>query len=199
MNPVSLLMERLRCMLTRKKTMIIFVVLFLFGAICGMIFIKTPAVYGYHLKMCDRFVERVCFSSQNVFLIMLERAAGHALYLIIILAAGISPFLLVLTPVIWVYRAYTFGGSIVMLFAVYRFTGALLVFGLYLPIHLLIDAVLLCAISLSFSRARGFCFCRREHRELALDLLILFALIVLICILEMFLLLMFFHSPGNIT
>jgi len=177
-----------------------------------MIFIKTPAVYDYHLKLCDRFVARICFSSKSVFLIMIERWCGHALFILIFLAAGISPFSLAVVPIVWVYRAYTCGGSLVIFFivyrftgavvvfgSVYRFTGALIVFGLYLPIHLIMDAAMLCAICASFSRARGFCFCKRDFCKLLYDVLLLLIIILLICLVEMLLLLAFFHSPGHLT
>ncbi len=163
---------------------------------CGIVFIKTPAIYGYHLNLCDRYVDRVCYSSRSVFLIFLERTAGNALVLLLLLCAGFYVAGLAVTPLIFIYRAYTFGGSLAIFFSVYRFSGALIVFVLYLPIHLLLDAVFLLAIVLSFCRAPRFRFCGDDFKELLFDFLCLLILIVVICLLEALLLAALFHPYG---
>lgn len=198
MNPLFLLRDCCGRAVNNKKTLLAFLFVLLISALCGMIFVKTPAVYSYHLTICERFVDRVCFSSRSVFLIFLERTAGHFLILLLLLCAGIHTAGLIVTPAVICFRAYTFGGSLVIFFTVYRFTGALIVFVLYLPVHLLIDAVLLLAVSLSFSRARCFRFCADDWKGLLLDLVVLFVLILLICLIEAFLLLALFHPLGNI-
>ena len=182
----------------RKKTLIIFAALFAVSAILGICFIKTPAVYDYHLNLCDRFVGRVCFSERNVFLIFLERTAGNAFILLLLLLAGIHVFGLVVPPAVFVYRAYTFGGSVAVFFSVYGVSGALIALVLYMPVHLLLDAVFLGATSLSFGRARRFRFCRENFKELALDFLILLLIVTIICLLEMILLFALFHPLGNL-
>jgi len=184
--------------LSRKKTLIIFAVLFLTGIILGIIFIKTPAMYDYHLARCDRFIDRVLFSDRSVFVIFLERTFGHILILLPLLLAGIHPAALVVTPFVLVFRAYTFGGSIAIFFSVYRLSGTLLVLALYIPIHLLIDAVFFMAIAVSFARAKCFRFCKSDFLELFCDLLVFACMIALICFAEMLLLLILFHPIGNI-
>lgn len=187
--------ERILC---RKKTLIILILLYLSSIICGIIFIKTPAIYEYHYNMCDRFIDRVCFSNTSVFLIFFERTFGNAVLLVLFVIAGIHPIACILPPVVIIYRAYTFGGSIFIFCSVYRFTGVLIAFLLYFPIHLLIDAVFLCAGICSFHRSVRFCFCKRDFSELVVDFLFFLAIIVLICILEAILLLALFHPLGNI-
>ena len=96
------------------------------------------------------------------------------------------------------FRAYTFGGCLVLFFSVYRFTGALIVIALYLPVHLLVDAVLLWAALLSCDRARGFCFCRTDFMSILRDFVILAIILLLVCLLEMLLLLLFVRPVGNL-
>lgn len=180
----------------RKKTLLMFAALFLLSAVLGLCFVNRPAVYYYHINLCGRYVDRVCFSDANVFLIFLKRTAGHALLLLLIVAGGIHPATVVLSASVLVYRAYTFGGSLYILFSVYGMTGALIALILYLPIHMLIDGVFLLGCSLSCGRAR--CFSRGNLLELLYDFLVLLALIALICLLEMILLLALFHPIGNI-
>ncbi len=182
--------------LSRKKTLIIFAVLFLTGMVLGIIFIKTPAMYDYHLARCDRFIDRVLFSDRSVFVIFLERTFGHILILLLLLFSGIHPAALVVTPFVLVFRAYTFGGSIAIFFSVYRLSGTLLVLALYIPIHLLLDAVFFLAVAVSFERARRFC--KRDFGELLCDLAVFACIIALICFAEMLLLLILFHPIGNI-
>ena len=184
--------------LERKKTLAVFVCIYVFATILGILFIKTPAMYHYHLNLCDRFVERVCYSDRNVFLIFWERACGNSVFLAVILSAGIHPIGCIISPILLLYRAYTFGGSLVIFFTVYRVSGILIVFVLYLPIHLLIDAILLCSASLSCGRASCFCFSKDDFVALLRDFLVLLLLICAVCLLEMILLLLLFHPIGNL-
>ena len=193
--PVRACCERVIC---RKKILIGFAILCLVAFILGIIFIKTPACYDYYLKICDRYVYRICFSEESVLLIFIERVAGFALIVALLLLAGLHPAGLILPPAILVYRFYTFGGSVAIFFSVYRFTGALILTVLYVPIHLLVDAVCLMATTLSCGRARSFRFSKEDFCLLGADLLILCLLIVAICLLEMLLLLVLFHPLGNI-
>ena len=165
---------------------------------CGIVFIKTPVFYDYHLKLCDRYLDRVCYSDQNVFLIFLERTAGNALLLVLVLAGGLHPAALPLPAVVLFYRSYTFGGTLSVLFSVYAFPGAVVAIALYLPIHLLIDAALLLAAGVSLCRAFSFTFCAGDFKELLADLLFFLALVALICLVEMLLLLALFHPMGNL-
>lgn len=184
--------------LSRKKTLIAFAVLFLLGIILGIVFLKTPAVYDYHLARCNKYLERVLYSDRNVFLIFFERTIGHAFVLAVLVITGIHPAALVITPFVFAYRAYTFGGSMGIFISVFRLSGALVIFPFYLPIHLMIDAVFLLAVAVSFERASNFCFNKSGWKELACDFLIFFIFIVLICLLEIILLVIFFHPIGNI-
>ena len=165
---------------------------------CGIVFVKTPAFYEFHLKQCDRFLDRVCYSDRNVFLIFLERTAGSALLLILVLVGGLHPALLPLPVLVLLYRSYTFGGVLAVLFSVYSVPGAVVAIVLYLPIHLLLDALLLLAAGVSFWRAFCFSFCAGDWKELLCDLLFLLALLVLVCLVEMILLFALFHPLGNL-
>ena len=182
----------------RKKTLIVFAVLLLLGTILGLIFVTTPAIYDYHITVCDRFVNRVCFSDRSVLEIFLERVLGHTVLLLIVTLSGIHLVGCVFPPIILVFRAYTLGGSLYIFFSVYRFTGALIVIGLYLPIHLLVDFVLCCAGALSYARCRRFCFTRHDWLMLFFDFLVLFCFLLIVGLLEMLLLLALFHPIGNI-
>ncbi len=193
--PVRACMERA---IRRKKTIIALAVLCLISFILGIVFIKTPAAYEYYLKLCDRFIDRVCFSQVSVLLIFVERTVGFTLIVALLLVAGVHPAGLILPPALLVYRFYTFGGSVAIFLSVYRMTGVLIVTVLYLPVHLLIDIVCIAATSLSCSRACRFRFSKDDFCELGSDLVILFALIAAICLLEMLLLLVLFHPLGNI-
>lgn len=182
---------------SRKTTIIVFAAGFLIVAILGLA-ISTPAFYDYHLTLCERFIDRVCYSERSVILIFLERFAGNLLFVALLIASGIHVVALVIPPVVLSYRAYTFGGSLAVFFSVYQFSGALIVFVLYLPIHILIDAVLLLSTSLSYARAPCFRFGKDDFKEMLHDFLVLLALVAIICILEMILLLVLFHTLGNL-
>lgn len=182
----------------RKKTLILSALLFLTTAILGMCFISEPAVYDYHLVLCDKFVSEVCYSDVNVFVIFLSRIAGHALLLLLVMAGGVHPAALILSAAVLFYRAFTFGGSIFVFFSYYGFTGAVMVFVLYLPVHLCIDAVLLLAFSVSCGRAFA-CSCTKEGIfAIFMDFLALLLLVAAVCLAEALLLLILFHPIGNI-
>lgn len=184
--------------LARKKTLGIFAVLCLASFVLGIVFIKTPAAYDYYLKLCDRFIDRVCFSQTSVVIICFERAAGFALIVTLILAAGVHLAGCIFPPAVLIYRFYTFGGSVAIFLSVYRMTGILIVFVLYLPIHLLIDIACLMAAAITYSRACCFRFSKEDWCELGCDFLVFLAVILLISILEALLLLVLFHPLGNI-
>ena len=198
MNLLSFWKETLAEIVARKKTLAVFAALFAVCGVLGICFIKTPAIYGYHLNLCDRFIDRVCYSDRSVILIFFERTCGNALLLCVVLFSGVHPVGLILPPIVLAYRAYSFGGSLAIFFSVYRVSGALIVFVLYLPIHLLIDAVLIGATALSCARASHFRFCKGDLIRLVRDVLLLTAIITIICFLEMLLLLVLFHPLGNL-
>lgn len=198
MNFLPFLRDCGQRVLQKKLALCIFGAIFLCFAILGMCFIKTPAIYEYHLDLCDRFVDRVCFSERSVFVIFLERCAGQLLFVALALISGVHVIVLAVPSVIFVYRAYTFGGSIYIFFSVYRFSGALIVFALYLPIHLLLDVILLAAIVLSLERTRRFRCDRKSFCEILCDFAVLGVAVVAVCLLEMILLAALFHPIGYI-
>lgn len=182
----------------RKKTLIFFLLLFLASFFLGIFFLKTPIFFEYHLRVCDRFLDRVCYSDRNVFSIFFERFCGNLLFLVLIFAGGLHPAALVLPSVMLCYRAYLFGGTLHIFFTVYRASGVFVALCLYLPIHLLLDAVFLLSFALDLSRAFCFRFSASDWRELSLDLLLLGAAVLLFCLLEMLLLAALFHPIGNL-
>ncbi len=182
----------------KKRNLVIFGVIFLAGMILGICFVKTPAFYEFHLNGCDRFLTRVCYSERSVFLIFLERTAGCALLLILTLAGGVHIVGLVVPTAVLIYRSYTFGGQIAILFGVYGVSGALVALVLYIPIHIMIDVILLFGTSISVCRSRCFRFGKQDFCELALDFLALLLLIAAVCLIEMILLLAIFHPLGNL-
>ncbi len=184
--------------IARKKTLLVFAIVYLAGIILGICFVKTPAFYEFHLNRVDRFLVQIVYSRRNVFLIFLERTAGCALWLALLALSGIHFVALAVPPAVLLYRSYTFGGSIAILCSVYGVSGLLVVFVLFLPIHLLTDAVFLGATVLSCGRAGTFRFCRSDLTELLFDFLALLAVAALICLLEMLLLLVIFHPVGQL-
>ena len=184
--------------LEKKIVLIIYTVLFLAGTILGIVFIKTPAIYDYHLNRCESFIGSVCFTDRSVFLIFLERIAGHTLIMALLPVAGIHPVGLVITPIVIVFRSYTFGGSLAIFFSVYRMTGALIAIAFYFPVHIMFDCIFLAAVSLSFSRAFCFHFGKKDFRLLFKDFAILLIFTAIVCVAETILLLILFHSVGNI-
>lgn len=196
MNPLFFFHDCFCRATKQKKTIIVFLFLFLCSTVCGILFVKTPVIYTYHLNICDRYVDRICYSSRSVFLIFLERAAGNALILLLFICTGFHTIGLAVAPLIFIFRSYVFGGSLTIFFTVYRFSGALIVLVLYLPIHLLLDAVFLFAISISFQRAPRFRFCGNDIKELLCDFLCLLIIIIVICLLEAILLAALFHPLG---
>ncbi len=184
--------------LERKKTLIFLSALVLLFTILGMCLLKSVAVYEYHLNLCETFLLDICYSDTNVFLIFLERLGGCALLLLLILLGGMHPIALLLPLAVLVYRAFTFGGSILVFFDYYGMTGALVVFVLYLPVHFAIDILFVFAATLSFGRAFHFCFYARDLLELFKDLFILLIFAAAVYLFEALLLLALFHPIGKI-
>ena len=184
--------------LGKRVVLIVFAALFVIGMALGIVFIKTPALYDYHLNRCERFIDSVCFSDRSVFLIFLERIVEHTLILARHLAVGIPPRWLVLPPVLFLFRAYIFGGSRACFFFVYRVTGALIAIAFYLPIHILFDCIFFAAVAISFGRATSFLFHKRCFADLLKDFIILLIFTAIVCLVEMIFLLILFHSVGNI-
>lgn len=182
----------------RKWIPVCLLLLLLCSIMSGIVFIKTPVFYDYHLKICDRFLDEVCYSDRSVFLIFLERFCGNALFLALVMLGGLHPAALVLTTTAIAFRGYLFGGSLAIFFSVYRFSGALMCITLYLPVHLLLDAVFFVAAAITFSRAFRFSFCSTDFKDLLLDFLLLCILILAVCLLEMLLLGVLFHPMGHI-
>lgn len=196
MNPLFLLRELFSRCIERKWAIISLFLLCLCSIMCGIVFIKTPTFFDYYLKACDRFLDSVCYSDRSVVLICLERTAGSTFFLLLVLIGGIHPAALVLPTSALAFRAYTFGGTTAILFSVYKVSGALVFFTLYLPIQLLLGIVFLAAASLSFSRAFRFCFQCDDFRVLFVDFVIFFVLILLVCIFEALLLGVLYHPLG---
>ncbi len=183
---------------SRKKTLIFLSLLVLVFLILGACFVTTSAVYDYHLSICDGFLTDVCFSDTNVFLIFLQRTGGCALLLLLILIGSFHPIALLLPLAVLAYRAFTCGGCLYVFFEYYGVTGAMIVFVLYLPVHLCADAILVFAATLAFARAFSFCFCACDFLDLLRDALILLGLVIAVCLFEMILLLALFHPIGKI-
>ncbi len=182
----------------RKKTLILFDAIYLVCMILGACFWKSASTYEYLLSLCDRFVRRICFSDCNLFLVFLERTAGRTLLIALMLASGIHWGCLWIAPVMLLYRAYTFGSCVIILFSVYRLTGIFIVFALYLPVHLCIDVLLISAAVLSCQRVGNFRFCRNDFYAILRDFGAIFLLICAISALEIILLGIIFHPAGNL-
>ena len=198
MDPFFCMRDVLSRAMERKGMLAAFAAGFLACAVLGAVFVNTPAGYDYHLRFAEKFLDRVCFSERNVILIFFERTAGHALLLALVLLGGIHIAALSVSVAVLFYRACTFGGSLVIFFTVYRMTGVLVVFTLYLPVHLLIDCILILAAALSCARAKRFRFCAGDVSLLLRDFHVLLALAATICLAEMILLLALFHPLGSI-
>lgn len=181
-----------------KKMLVAFSAVFLLAFILGICFVTQPAAYDYHLNLCARYVDRVCYSDTNLFLIFFARLGGSALLALLVAAGCIHPVALILPLFVVCYRGYTLGGCIYILFSVYQMTGAVIVFLVYLPVHLLIDGLLLCGWVLAAERAVCFRFCMGDLPEILRMLLFMIAWTAVICAAEAFLLLVFFHPVGSV-
>lgn len=198
MNPFFFVRDCCSRALERKRTLIVLAVLLAVGFILGACFAKNPAMYAFNRRMCTRFVDRVCYSDTSVLKLFLLRTLGHSALILAAIAGGVHPVALALPVVALLFRSFTFGGSVVVLVSVYGAAGVLILVVLLLPVHLLIDALLLLSSSLSFGRAFGFCFCKRDFIALFSDFFSLVLCTAAVCLLEAFLLLAFFHPIGNI-
>ncbi len=182
----------------RKKTLIVLSLLLLVFTILGACFVTSEAIYEYHLSVCDGFLLDICYSDTNVFLIFLERFGGCALLILLVLVGSVHPAALILPVAVLVYRAFTFGGSLYVFFDYYGLSGAMVVLILYLPIHLLTDALLVFAATVAFARAFRSCDLLSDLKDLFWDFLTLLLLAAAIYLAEMFLLLALFHPIGKI-
>lgn len=182
----------------RKRILLFVGIFFLIGFILGISFVRTPAFYDYQLNICDRYLYRICFSDRSVFLIFLERTAGCGVLVAVVLFSGIHILGCVVPPAILLYRSYTFGGTVFILFGVYGVSGAIVALVLFLPIHIMVDVVLIAATSVSFGRCRRFRFMKEDFMELLCDALAFFLVVTAVCILESILLLAIFHPLGNL-
>ena len=195
---LSFLRNVLSGVFERKKTLIFLSLLIVLFTILGMCFLTSPAVYEYHLGLCESYLIDVCYSDKNVFLIFLGRCGGCMLLVLLILIGGLHPAALILPVFVLIYRAFTFGGCLYVFFVQYGLTGAIVVFILYLPIHLLTDIMLIFAATLSFGRAFRFCFCEHDLKELLWDTLAMLLICMAVYLIEMILLLALFHPIGKI-
>ncbi len=182
----------------KKRTVILLLLTYALGLIFGLIFIKKTSAYDYHVEACVRFLEEVCYSQTNIFLLFLKRYAGNLLLYLLVSVSGVHFLTVWLPPVLLAYRGYTLGGSLFVFFSVYRFSGVMIVFTLYLPIKLLCDSVLTSGTVLSLHRARDFRFCGEDFKVLLLDFLCGALVLLAIGLLEALLLFAFFRSAGNI-
>ncbi len=198
MDPFFYARDTLSRALSRKKTLVFLAVFFLVSAVLGMCFVKNYAMYEYHLNACNRYLDRVCYADRSVALIFLERLAGHLILLLLLLLGGIHIALVPVSFGVLFFRAYTFGGSLVVFFSAYGLSVLPVVLVLYLPIHLLLDAVFLAALSLSMGRCRCFAPCREEIFCLLFDLFTLLLAVAAALFAEALLLLALFHPIGNI-
>ena len=198
MNPLFCLQELISKAFERKWATVLLIFLFFCSIMSGIIFVKTPYFYDYALKICDRFLDRVCYSDKNIFLIFLERSAGNIFFLALLMVGGVHPLTLFLTSTMIAYRAYAFGSTLTILFSVYKVSGAMIVITFYFPIHILLDVLFLVAASISVSRAFSFRWCTSDFKELLLDFGFLSILTILLCLLEMILLGVLFHPLGNL-
>lgn len=199
MNPFFVARELLGRAFDRKKLILSLCVAFLICMILGMIFACPSEEYSYQVHVAERYLDRVCFSERSIFLIWLERFAGHALILALILLGGVCFAASIVPAAILMYRAYMFGSCIVIFFSVYRLTGVIVVFAVYLPVHLLFDALFLCAAAVSWGRGRCFHVCKRDFAGIFRDFLVFLAIVALICLAEALLLLAIFRPLGNIV
>lgn len=198
MNPLFSYKELFSRAIRQKYILLILFLLCLCSTVCGIVLVKTPAFFDYHLKICDRFLDRVCYSDRSVAAICMERTFGCVMFLLLVCLGGLHPAALVLPSCALVFRAYNFGGTLAILFSVYRFSGAIVALVLYIPIHLMLDIVFLCGAMLCFSRAFCFRFCLADWKALGLDFALLCVLSLLICVAEGLLLCVLFHPFGNL-
>ncbi len=183
---------------SKKILLAILAGVFFLAMLLGILFSGTALFYDFLLNLCDRFLYYVCYGDRSVLLIFFERTAGALVLAALCMLSGMHPAACPLGIAVTVYRAYTFGGCVAVFFGAYGLPGALVSLVLFIPIHLMLDFLLLCMLSLSLQRARGFCFRRADFLELLTDFSAFAALIALIFLLEAILLLAVFHPVGNL-
>ncbi len=197
MNLLFCFQDCLSRIVLRKKTVIVLIIVFLCSTLCGIIFVKTPTFYEFHLRQCNRYLDQVCYSQTNVIVICFRRFFGCLLYILLLTAAGIHPVALIFAPLALVYRAYTFGGSVFLLVSAYRASGVVVLLTIFLPVHILSDVLFLAVATLSFERAFRFRCCADHLRGIATDFLVAAIVGFAICLFEAFLLVALFHPIGN--
>ncbi len=195
---LSFLRDRFARAFERKAVPIALAILFAVAMLLGIVFSGTALFYDYLLNLCDRFLYSVCYADRSVFVIFCERTAGGAVLVAVCTAAGVHLAALALIPAVLVYRAYTFGGCIAVFFGAYGVSGAIVALVLYLPVHLMIDFILICTSSVSCCRARSFRFRKQDFCDLLRDYGCFLLLVAAVCLLEAILLLAIFHPLGNL-
>ena len=176
-----------------KRALFCFMLLFFVCAVIGMLVRDS-----YHLQLCTRYLRNVCYTDKSVVVVFFGRFAGCTLLILFLLASGMHRIGLIFPPLLFAFRGYTFGGCIAIFFSVYKFAGALIVIAFYLPVHLLIDAILFWVTALSVDRCRSFCFCRLSFLALLRDAVFFIVLAAAVCFLEMVLLIVIVHPVGNL-
>ncbi len=189
--------EKVRILLERRKTLVLFAALYAICLILGIVFIKTPSVYEYHFRSCERFLNRVCYSQTNVVLIFLKRTLGCCAYLALISVCSVHIIpACAMIPTVLCYRAYTFGGAAWIFVSVYKMSGVFVLLVLYVPIRLLCDFIYVCCSVCSFARVKEFSWQKRDFAQLFSNFIRDCILIVAVCLFEMILLLVLYHPIG---
>lgn len=183
----------------RKKTLVLFAGIYLICFVLGMIFIKTPAVYEYHFRACDRFLNQICYSQTSVIIILFKRFLGCAAYLALIFVSSVHvlPACFVF-PVVLGFRAYSFGGMTCILISVYKMSGVFILLALYLPIHVMCDVIYLFCGMIAIDNSRKFCWGRADWSNLLFNYVKMAVLILVVCLVEALLLLTLFHPVGSV-
>ena len=198
MAPLSWLRDALSRAAERKWLLAAGGALFLIAAAIGGVLCHTSGG-GIFYRLCGDYLAEVCAEESGGAALFFARAGEHLLLLALVLAGGVHPAALCLPALLLAFRAWTFGGCIVVFFSAYRMTGALAVLTLYLPVHLLFDLLLLLAAALSCGRARGFRFCRADGALLLRDFLVFAVLTVAVCLIELLLRAALFRPLGAVV
>ncbi len=178
--------------LERKRTFIVLISLYLASMLCGIIFIKSSALYEYHLQGVEEYFADVCYGEGSIFWLFCRRFAVKSLFLALFTLFGVHFLAVGFGGVLIVFRGYSLGGCVLLFLSVYRLSGALVLFVLYLPVCLLCDAAYLSFSTLAFQRARSFCFCKEDWRKMLFDFLCGVTVVGCVCLFEAFLLLVLF-------
>lgn len=180
----------------QKRLLVLFFVLFALAFLLGIILAAAKVDYAQHLLRCERYFERVLYSARSVFLIFLERTASGAIVIAVLTACSVHPAAVALPTVLFVYRGYVCGGSVVVFVSAFGLGGVLVGLLLYLPVQLALTALYMLTASLSFSRS--LTFCGRELGALFMQFLCALVLVAAICLAELLLLLVIFRPLGGL-